>query len=150
MTAGATSAARHLQRAGSQHLGRCGKARGSGWATVAKSTANCAAGRRIRGVGRKSQCVRHPCSQMGRPNRKGGNNMAQYKYQQYLNHSNHSAYDALHSPGSNCPDSGIYRCEGCGHEIASNKNNPLPPQNHHQHSPAQGTIRWRLIVFAQG
>jgi hypothetical protein len=24
----------------------------------------------------------------------------------------------------------------------------LPPQNHHQHSAAQGHIRWRMIVYA--
>jgi hypothetical protein len=22
----------------------------------------------------------------------------------------------------------------------------LPPQNHHQHQPSQGPIRWRLVV----
>lgn len=75
--------------------------------------------------------------------------MAQYKYSHYLNQNNHSGYDNLWSPGDICADSGIYRCEACGDEIASNKGNPLPPQNHHQHRPGLGTIRWRLIVFAQ-
>lgn len=75
--------------------------------------------------------------------------MAQYKYTEYLAQSNHSAYDELHEPGSTCPNSGIYRCESCGDEIASNKGNPFPPQNHHQHPPAVGRIRWKLIVFAQ-
>ena len=75
--------------------------------------------------------------------------MAQYKYDKYLNKSDHSEYDKVYSPGSDCPNSGIYRCEGCGDEIASNKGNPFPPQNHHQHSQTQGTIRWKLIVFAQ-
>jgi hypothetical protein len=75
--------------------------------------------------------------------------MAQYKYSKYLNQKDHEAYDELHSPGGKCPNSGIYRCEGCGDEIASNKGNPFPPQNHHQHNPSQGAIRWKLIVFAQ-
>jgi hypothetical protein len=75
--------------------------------------------------------------------------MAQYKYAYYLNQSDNQAYDALYSPGTICPDSGIYRCEACGDEIASNKGNPFPPQNHHQHALGAGAIRWRLIVFAQ-
>ncbi len=75
--------------------------------------------------------------------------MAQYKYPHFLNQLDHAAYDVSHAPGLICPDSGIYRCEGCGDEIASNKGNPFPPQNHHQHAPNQGAIRWKLIVFAQ-
>lgn len=75
--------------------------------------------------------------------------MAQYKYKAYLNQSDNAAYDSLYSPGSTCPNSGIYRCEGCGDEIASNKGNPLPPQNHHQHGVGKGPIQWKLIVFAQ-
>jgi hypothetical protein len=75
--------------------------------------------------------------------------MAQYKYSNYLNQSDHSAYDTLYKPGDNCPNSGVYRCEECGHEIASNKGNPLPPQNHHQHAAGVGPIRWKMIVFAQ-
>ena len=35
---------------------------------------------------------------------------------------------------------------GCGGEVASNFNEPLPPQNHHQHNQSQGKIRRRLIV----
>ena len=75
--------------------------------------------------------------------------MALYKYSRYLEVSNDQAFDTLSSPGTSTPYSGIYRCEGCGSEIASNAGNPLPPQNHHQHSQAQGTIRWRLIVHSK-
>ncbi len=75
--------------------------------------------------------------------------MAQYKYATYLKSSDHAEYDKLYSPGAECANSGIYRCEACGDEIASNKGNPFPPQNHHQHAPGQGAIRWKLIVFAQ-
>lgn len=76
--------------------------------------------------------------------------MALYKHPQYLKNSTDAAFDGVHTPGTSTPHSGIYRCEGCGKEIASNGGNPLPPQNHHQHTYAQGTIRWRMIVYAQG
>ncbi len=75
--------------------------------------------------------------------------MALYKYSQLLGESQHDAFDAIHKPGTSTPYSGIYRCEGCGDEIASNQGNSFPPQNHHQHQQSQGTIRWRLAVYAQ-
>lgn len=75
--------------------------------------------------------------------------MAQYKYQAYLNQFDNAAYDTLHRPGEICHNSGIYRCESCGDEIAANKGDPFPPQNHHQHAPGKGAIQWKLIVFAQ-
>lgn len=75
--------------------------------------------------------------------------MAQYKYGQHLTKSEHSAYDALHTPGSPAENPGIYRCTACGDEIAIAKGHTLPPQNHHQHSPGLGPIRWQLLVFAQ-
>lgn len=74
--------------------------------------------------------------------------MSSYKYPQYLQFNDSSAFDTLLSPGTIAMNSGIYRCASCGDEIAVNKNNPLPPQNHHQHSPGSGPIRWQLIVFA--
>jgi len=75
--------------------------------------------------------------------------MAQYKYGQHLNKSEHEAYDMVFSPGTVVTNSGIYRCRNCGDEIAANKNNPLPPQNHHQHTDRQKPIEWQLLVFAQ-
>jgi len=72
--------------------------------------------------------------------------MANYKYLSYFHQSEHVAFDQVHTPGTLAPHSGIYRCEGCGDNVASNRNEPLPPQNHHQHTPAQGTVRWRLIA----
>jgi len=74
--------------------------------------------------------------------------MALFKYQQYLAQSQHGNFDTLHSPGASVPDSGIYRCEGYGKEISHTKNSTLPPQSHHQHTAAQGSIRWRLIAAA--
>ncbi len=75
--------------------------------------------------------------------------MCLYKNGGYFTSSNSDAFDMVHSPGATTPNSGIYRCEGCGDEIAANKGNPLPPQNHHQHSTGHGAIRWRLVVYAQ-
>jgi hypothetical protein len=71
-----------------------------------------------------------------------------YQSLTHLTQLNASVFDTLHTPGQATPHSGIYRCEGCGAAVASNTGNPLPPQNHHQHSSAQGAIRWRLIVWA--
>ena len=76
--------------------------------------------------------------------------MALYKNSTYLGTSTDSAFDTIYSPGNTTPHSGIYRCEGCGREIASNAGNPLPSQNSSQHSSSQGSIRWRMIVYAQG
>ncbi len=75
--------------------------------------------------------------------------MARYKYAKYLKKSDSDAYDEEHKPGETCPNSGIWRCISCGDEIAANKGDPLPPQNHRQHDPEKGKIRWRLIVFAE-
>ncbi|QDW67679.1 hypothetical protein FPZ22_12990 [Luteimonas granuli] len=74
--------------------------------------------------------------------------MASFKYAGFLQHNDSTAFDALLAPGTIAHNSGIYRCGACGDEIAANKNNPLPPQNHHQHAPGVGPIRWQLIVFA--
>lgn len=74
--------------------------------------------------------------------------MASYKYSGFLQANDSVAFDALLVPGTIATNSGIYRCAICGDEIAVNKNTPLPPQNHHQHAPNLGPIRWQLIVFA--
>lgn len=74
--------------------------------------------------------------------------MALFKYQNFFDKSFDGLFDQIHFPPASTPASGIYRCEGCGKEITSEANNPLPPQNHHQHKPAEGRIRWRLIAYA--
>jgi len=51
-----------------------------------------------------------------------------------------------YGPGDTVPTSGIYRCLGCKREITSNENDPFPPQNHHQHTTNQGSIKWKLNV----
>lgn len=75
--------------------------------------------------------------------------MAQYKYGQHLTQSQHTAFDALLSPGTPAENAGIYRCASCGDEIGIAKGHTLPPQNHHQHAPGLGAIRWQLLVYAQ-
>jgi hypothetical protein len=75
--------------------------------------------------------------------------MALYKYAQYLSTSDSDAFDKLWEPGQVPAHSGIYRCTNCGDEDACNKGNPLPPQNHRQHNPNLGPIRWKLLVYAQ-
>lgn len=75
--------------------------------------------------------------------------MARYKHGQHLTHSDNQAYDELHSPGNSAPNAGIYRCVVCSDEIGIAKGHTLPPQNHHQHAPGSGPIKWQLLVFAQ-
>lgn len=55
-------------------------------------------------------------------------------------------WNTTYAPGDAVPVSGIYRCTGCKKEITSNARDPFPPQNHHQHTAAQGAIQWRLNV----
>jgi hypothetical protein len=74
--------------------------------------------------------------------------MAWYQYPQLLKQSTAEAYDQFHNPGVAAPFAGIYRCAGCGREIGIAYNHTLPPQNHHEHTASQGTIRWQLIVCA--
>ncbi|GGB83714.1 protein L [Deinococcus soli (ex Cha et al. 2016)] len=74
--------------------------------------------------------------------------MASYKYGNYFDKREGAEFDQEHRPGGVTPHSGIYRCMGCGKEVTSEGGNPLPPQNHHQHTAAQGQIRWRMIAKA--
>lgn len=75
--------------------------------------------------------------------------VAQYKYSNLLTQNPHQEFDAVYPPGTAAANAGIYRCAGCGDEIGIAKGHTLPPQNHHQHTTAQGAIRWQLLVFAQ-
>jgi hypothetical protein len=75
--------------------------------------------------------------------------MALYKYGNLLTQSTGDAFDAVYTPGTIAPFSGIYRCTNCGDEDACNQGNPLPPQNHRQHNPRLGAIQWKLLVYSQ-
>jgi len=72
--------------------------------------------------------------------------VALYKYAQVLQQNNHAAFDTVSPANTPAPFPGIYQCPGCGHTIAIAGGHNLPPQNHHQHTPAQGVVRWQLIV----
>jgi hypothetical protein len=76
--------------------------------------------------------------------------MALYKYSNYLGQNAGEIFDQEHKPGQAAPRSGIYRCMGCGREVASNQEEPLPPQNEsqHPHTSENGSVRWKLIVYA--
>jgi hypothetical protein len=76
--------------------------------------------------------------------------MAEYKYGQHLSLNNDPEFDRQISPGTLAANPGIYRCVGCGDEIAIAKGHKLPPQNHHQHTREQGAILWQLFVFSVG
>ncbi|AYR26306.1 protein L [Herbaspirillum rubrisubalbicans] len=73
--------------------------------------------------------------------------MALYKNGSLLKQTDDKAFDALHNPGHAAPHPGIYRCIACGDEIAIAGGHVLPPQNHAQHSPSQGQIKWQLLVY---
>ena len=75
--------------------------------------------------------------------------MALFKDPDRFTRSKDSGFDQMHTAGETTPFSGIYRCEGCGHEIVSQEYAPLPCEQSHLHATNEGQIRWRLIVFAQ-
>lgn len=72
--------------------------------------------------------------------------MALYKYAADLEQSKSDAFDKLHDPGTEAPFPGIYVCVNCKHEVATAHGHTLPPQNHNQHDPKNGPIKWRLVV----
>ena len=70
------------------------------------------------------------------------------KNSQYVKPGHGTAFDAEHKPGTAVPHSGIYRCKNCGDEVTCNKGDPLPPQNHSQHSGTTPIV-WKLLVYTQ-
>lgn len=75
--------------------------------------------------------------------------MAVYANEKYLIKCSNSKehWTLSYAPGEMVPVSGIYRCVNCGKEIAANKDDPFPPQNHHQHYPITD-ILWKLVIRA--
>lgn len=75
--------------------------------------------------------------------------MALYKYANELTKTDSSEFDVTYKPGAATPHSGIYVCVNCRDEIAANKGNPLPPQNHRQHKTSIPPIEWQLLLKTQ-
>jgi hypothetical protein len=75
--------------------------------------------------------------------------MAAFNDPKYFKPNNDPAFKVLYRPGMPAPFSGAYRCENCGDEVACNKGQPLPPQNHRQHQSFTAPIVWRLILVTQ-
>lgn len=74
--------------------------------------------------------------------------MANYKDDTYMTMVVEDVFNTDHRPSTHAPLAGIYRCTGCGREVAAAAQQPLPAESHHHHSINKGSIRWRLIVFA--
>ena len=72
--------------------------------------------------------------------------MAIFGNANHLRFGDGPAFNHTYSPAAPVPLSGIYRCDGCGREIAANRGDPLPPQNHHQHPLYAGPVKWRPLV----
>jgi hypothetical protein len=71
------------------------------------------------------------------------------KYLSETTEPNADHWKKMYGVGALVPVSGIYRCRGCGDEITSNKGDPFPPQNKHQHADPKVDIWWELIVKTQ-
>ena len=72
--------------------------------------------------------------------------LALYKYQNYLAVSKNASFDLTFQPSAFVPCGGIFRCTGCGTEIALEGIGIFPDRTHHKHSPAQAAIQWQLVV----
>lgn len=75
--------------------------------------------------------------------------MALYKYQNYLSTNKNKTFDLPLQPSAFVPCGGIYKCTGCGTEVALEGVGLLPDRSHHKHSPVQGQIQWQLIVATE-
>lgn len=77
--------------------------------------------------------------------------MALFQTDRFLHKIENKAFDKIHQPGEIAPFSGIYRCEGCGVELAVEDKQRLPSHrtcvNHHPEG-RKGDVSWRLIVYA--
>lgn len=77
------------------------------------------------------------------------------KYFHQVNSLNGGQFDYNYDVGTRAPKAGIYRCTGCGHEIAIAKGHILPPDGQHDHpvhNRLLGTYRpyqWQLVAQAK-
>lgn len=72
--------------------------------------------------------------------------MALYKYPNYLTINKNSSFDLKLGPSHPVPCAGIFRCTGCGTEIALDGMGFMPDRGHHKHDIRQGQIEWQLVV----
>lgn len=73
--------------------------------------------------------------------------MAIYKYGHYLTQNNSVEFDVVTHPANKTPYSGIYRCEGCGQNIASVEGHTMPPT---EPSPAYRHARYNSVEADSG
>ena len=52
-------------------------------------------------------------------NPENSNAMARYQHTSHIRMVNEELFDELHAPGTPAPHSGIYKCMGCGWEVAN-------------------------------
>lgn len=74
--------------------------------------------------------------------------MAFYQDRSFLIRFRQPGFDRRHSPGTFATAAGIYRCDGCGIEIAVKKGHALPSAEQHEHGFELGPAKWQLIVSA--
>ena len=84
--------------------------------------------------------------------------MPYYKDDQYftkVNALNGSQFDRNYGVSTRAPKAGIYRCTGCGHEIAIAEGHILPPDGQHDH-PLHNLLlgirppyQWQLVAQAK-
>jgi hypothetical protein len=72
--------------------------------------------------------------------------MALYKYPNYLGSTKNGSFDLTFPPGAFVPCAGIFRCTGCGTEVALEAIGLFPDRSHHPHTPRQGNLEWQLVV----
>jgi hypothetical protein len=75
--------------------------------------------------------------------------LALYKYQNYLRQNKNTSFDTPLGPSHYVPCGGIYRCTGCGTEIALEGIGFFPDKDHHKHDSRQGPIQWQLIIATE-
>ncbi|MFC0406754.1 zinc ribbon-containing protein [Roseomonas elaeocarpi] len=74
--------------------------------------------------------------------------MALYQNVGYVTQADEKAFTVTYQAGRTAPYAGIYRCQSCGHEIASAEGQVLSPEPH-PHHPQGKPIAWQLLVFAK-
>jgi hypothetical protein len=75
--------------------------------------------------------------------------VALYKRKPYILESDLTAFEVRYAPAARVANPGIYRCLGCGEEVAVAKGHQVPRPEQHEHAAGDGKAEWQLIVFAE-